>query len=309
MSLVESEYGLTYKIDCNDKTLVVMACDVCAAIKKGNIRKLKELIKKKDCNLNHTHNGITPLYFAVEFQYYDILKELIKNKVNINSLYSNGTSSLIHACKIGNINILNLLLSSNCDINFQDIDGNTALHYACDTLKFNNQIIDILFNSNPNVNIQNNYGNTVLHLACNRKKINILNIILNLNPNINIQNNKNLTVLHVACKIGLIDAVPILLDNNSNIDLCENEYNFTALECSGLDIPNKEDAIKKRIEIFNQYDMKDLLCCKLCNKRRSESDEETLNICCICLTEVYCGKKCQITDWKNHKKICKNFKG
>lgn len=61
--------------------------------------------------------------------------------------------------------------------------------------------------------------------------------------------------------------------------------------------------LKQKYE--EEYKQPKINLCNYCGELRKDSK---ILVCSKCVTTQYCSKKCQVIDWREHKKVCKNFK-
>lgn len=106
---------------------------------KGNIKRIKELLKA-GANINAVDNqGFTPLINAVSGEQTEAVKLLLNNGANVNAHTKHGMTALIGAVKDGNIEMVRLLLTKNAD----------------KTIKFNGKTLMEIARKNGDTNILN----------------------------------------------------------------------------------------------------------------------------------------------------------
>lgn len=81
-------------------------------------------------DINQKSNMGTPLMAAVVKGNVEIVSELLNKKVDINSIDKNGTSALLYATMFKNYDIVKLLIKANADPYLKDNRGNSAIDYA-----------------------------------------------------------------------------------------------------------------------------------------------------------------------------------
>lgn len=100
------------------------------AAKKGNIKKIKELVKSHPVLVNATdQHGRASLHYAAEGNYLTVANFLIRHGAEIDAQDERGMSSL-HLAMIYDDDIAAKLIENNGDLNLADIDGNTPTHIA-----------------------------------------------------------------------------------------------------------------------------------------------------------------------------------
>lgn len=164
------------------------------------------LCKKKNINLHinkYSDKGVTPLYFAVQNNYYKFVKLFIQNNANVNLLNENRTSPLVTACTEGYIKIVQLLIQSNADVNLcSSIDGQlriSPLIAAC--FKGHIDIVKLLIENGANINYQLYNGRTALMYSVLIPKCQLVaEILIQYGADINIKDNDGETVLSLLLK-------------------------------------------------------------------------------------------------------------
>ena len=96
---------------------------------KGNIKRIKELLKA-GANINAIDNqGFTPLINAVSGEQTEAVKLLLNNGANVNARTKHGMTALIGAVKDGNIEMVRALLAKNAD-KMVKFNGKTLVEIA-----------------------------------------------------------------------------------------------------------------------------------------------------------------------------------
>jgi len=91
------------------------------------IKYIIELIKMNTIS----NDGGTPLYFACQEGYIDILEQLVENGANINKENNDDRSPLYIACLQGHENVVKYLVEHGADINKENNDDRSPLYIAC----------------------------------------------------------------------------------------------------------------------------------------------------------------------------------
>ena len=96
---------------------------------RGDIEKIKTLIKEGANPNALTRGGLTPLMLAVQKGHKDITAYLITHGADVNAKGENGFTALHSACLHRNYEIAEVLLDNGADVNARE-DGNTPLMLA-----------------------------------------------------------------------------------------------------------------------------------------------------------------------------------
>ena len=156
---------------------------------------------------------------------------------------------------------------------------------------------------------------TPLMTACFFGFINIVNILIEKNADVNKDSFNGSPAIYVASFMGFLDIVIKLLDSGAIVkedDLItynslvytSNCYNIDKYnERSEINDEDKKNILDTRIRIIKQFMLRDLICCRVCDKTYSQLDNE-LFACSKCVNKIYCSVDCQRQDWSEHKHWC-----
>ncbi len=113
------------------------------AVQEGEITAVKILMAEgSDVNTVQQPDRITPLMYAANKGYTEIVALLITLGANINAQDSKGRTALIYATIRGQAEMVRILIDYKANLSIKDTLGNTALHWA---VSFNHtQIVEIL---------------------------------------------------------------------------------------------------------------------------------------------------------------------
>ncbi|MFC1842121.1 zinc finger MYND domain-containing protein [Candidatus Dependentiae bacterium] len=106
----------------------------------------------------------------------------------------------------------------------------------------------------------------------------------------------NLSNMTERIKIKKKDQYKIF-ENGKNI----SEKDLKIIE-NGFLMPNEKKSEKSKILLGKVADIAKRFTCNTCGK-----EGKKLQKCSACKKTYYCSRKCQIKDWKEHKKICKKL--
>lgn len=140
------------------------------ACEKGDLKKIKKLIKS-GANVNYKgDDGITPLYFTKKIE---ISKLLIDAGANVNEK-NNWDWSPIHL--VNDIDITKLLIENGADVNVKDNDGMTPLHWITNSNNYDKA--KLLIEKGAEINVVNNIGATPLDIAMAKDRIEIAKLLI-----------------------------------------------------------------------------------------------------------------------------------
>ncbi len=151
--------------------------DIVRAVRKNNIKLVKELIEQGyDINKPDV-NGDTALILAAYEGKTAILKLLLESGADVSVLDPGMKATALHAAAYaGRTESAELLIEYNIDINKQGpYNGYTALH---DAIWQNNiETAKVIINAGADLNIKSNNGQTPLEMAKNLNRSEIVKLI------------------------------------------------------------------------------------------------------------------------------------
>ncbi len=193
------------------------------AVKNGDIIGVKLLLERGYDADQLDDDNKSPLRYAVEGGYFDILRLLLDK----GATWEGEWDLLISEVEKGNIENVRLLLENNAEVDCLYNDT-TALIEA--SKRGYTEIVKLLLDNNADVNMQ--YGGhfngyTALMWAVSNGDIEIVKLLLDKNADVNIQTDDSLqdTALMLAVNNGDIEIVKLLLDKNADVNL-RNEYRY-----------------------------------------------------------------------------------
>ncbi|MFC1842989.1 ankyrin repeat domain-containing protein [Candidatus Dependentiae bacterium] len=215
------------------------------AVKRGDLKKVKELLKYKDIDVNTGTGefGWSPLFYTLMTNSFGILKELLKHpKIDVNKDH-NGQSPIFYACSQGYLDIVKELLKHpkidvNKVIGSGFFKGSTPLFFVCD-----NGNVDTLKEllKHPKIDVNKVVGSgffkgsTPLFYACKKDRLEIAKELLK-HPKIDVnktskftRNRGLMTPLFFVCDNGNVDTLKELL-KHPKIDINKvDETGYTPL--------------------------------------------------------------------------------
>jgi len=167
------------------------------AIKKGDLQKVKEFVKKKGADFIFPTQisdvlDAQSIHIAAYFGRLDIIKYLVeekKVKIDIKTEYG-GKSPLHYAAEEGNVDVVRYLIGkkkSGVNEKCLSVEKNVPLHLACDKGQFD--VVRVLLALGADVNLTCDcYQKTALHFAVEGGYIEIVKYLLLKGANLNQKN-------------------------------------------------------------------------------------------------------------------------
>ena len=149
-----------------------------SALKKGNIKKVSEMLEKGMPPNISDASGMIPLAYAVASNKKELISMLVENKADINKTFKNKMTPLIYASIKNRYNLVSHLIKEGADINMQDHLGRTALMISIEKnhTYFVKEIIKFDFNKF----ITDHSGKTIYDYIEYSRNTAIINVIKNL---------------------------------------------------------------------------------------------------------------------------------
>ncbi len=225
----------------NKETLLHCAC----------ISRQKEIVKLllekgADPNLQSADEyGYTPIHWAAQKGFVEILKILKSFNADFNILDKRGINPLVSAYNENDLKTMKILLERGADPNlWKDTKGETLLHYAC--RKGKTEIIKLLleYGANPNLQSKDAFGYTPIHWVAQEGYNNIIDLIADnskIDIDFDIKDKKGYTPLDRAFQSGHFKVMEILTNLGAedisnakkHINIIKDEYdknNYKNLE-------------------------------------------------------------------------------
>jgi len=187
--------------------------------------------KGVDVNCGNIVTGYTPLIWASDAGYVEVIVELLKHPdIRINQPDKNGYTALIWAADLDQPDIVRILCQQpDIEVNATDVDGHTALIWATD--KGNIEVVNHLLNHKKiDVNIQDQDGLSALMCAVTLGKVEVAKRLLECEEvDVNLQDNdERHSALIAAVNKNMVNMVELLLEH-PNLDLnLKDKYGTSA---------------------------------------------------------------------------------
>ncbi len=139
------------------------AQDVFDASRKGNVERIKELMKINPDTIHKKNEaGFLPLILAGYHGQLKVVEFLLENRVDINATSPEGPV-ILGACYKGNLELVALLIKNKADVNVQNEIGTTALIYA--VIANNIELVKLLLKNGAKKELEEKSGRTALGYA------------------------------------------------------------------------------------------------------------------------------------------------
>ena len=126
----DSEKKTESDIKSNMKLDNVSPRELCNMAKEGNLKKVKQILKHSDCDINMRESGLSSLMWAAHHGHLKIVQELIQKGADIDLINDSGWTAILAASQQGFTKIVESLISAGANVNAADSDGWNALMRA-----------------------------------------------------------------------------------------------------------------------------------------------------------------------------------
>ena len=157
-----------FTFDHLNEVQVEFAKDLISASRKGDIKKLENLLSQTNSPDVFDEEGDTALHNACIYKQTASIDILLRHGATINKQNNSLNTSLHHAVSSNDINAISLLLRRGASTNIQNDLGSTPLHYA--TNNNNTEAIRLLLQHGADVRVKNHLNETPLGVARRRNR-------------------------------------------------------------------------------------------------------------------------------------------
>lgn len=204
-------------------TSTMFAQDILEVTKKGDLLKVKELLKNNPnlVKLKDQRN-CTALHYAADKGYIDIVKYLVSNGANAQAKDIDGDSPLHWASFAGKTEIIKILVLKGVDVNQKNNDKETPLHTAVRQGK--KAVVRLLCEAGANPNAVNNYLRSPIHFVRPENySVEISRTLIENGADINLKNTYDETPLLYAVSMRDKGLVKLLIKNDVEIPTNRNQ--------------------------------------------------------------------------------------
>jgi ankyrin repeat protein len=210
--------------DDRNSTPLHFACD------RGFIELVKYLVELgADINKQDV-DGDTPLIWTITRNYYSIAEFLIGKGVDVNVLNNGHINALFWTIYRSDAAMAKLLIDNGIDISIQNYEGNTALHIAGINQKV--EIAKLLIDKGADLEVRESRGRTPLVLTAREHgNYEIIKYMIENGADINSVDNYGATALELTAWRGYEEVLDYLLDNGVQIPIDEEKRFLIADFC------------------------------------------------------------------------------
>ncbi|KAL7299255.1 myotrophin-like [Trichogramma pretiosum] len=99
-------------------------------IKNGDLDQVRDIIEKKNIDVNQTIDGRTPLHYAADYGQSEVVRYLLDKGADANATDKHGITTLLAAIWEGHTNCVRLLLEKGASATGKTPDGSSYLDAA-----------------------------------------------------------------------------------------------------------------------------------------------------------------------------------
>ena len=159
-------------------------------------------------------DGMTPLHWAVERDYYHIAACLLQvPDIQVDCLDRFQCTPLSVACEKSSLAMVDILLRHGADVNHADIDGWSPLHWTRSTVVAER----LLQQPNVDINAVDQEGESALHLKVDDGDLQVAAYLLEKGANVNLANKDGWAPLQTATNNYDLQMTELLLRHGANL--------------------------------------------------------------------------------------------
>ncbi|KAL5315184.1 hypothetical protein ACEPPN_017835 [Leptodophora sp. 'Broadleaf-Isolate-01'] len=164
-------------------------------------------------------DGWTPLRFAAESGYVEMVGLLLDKGADVAVANKDGWTPLIAALSKGHVDVVRLLLGKGADLEASDQNGWTPLSRAAGD--GHAAVVELLLDRGVEIEAKDTCSWTSLHFAAKNGHLDVVELLLDRGARIEAKNADGWTPLHCAASNGHLEVVKLLLDRGAGIEAKE----------------------------------------------------------------------------------------
>ncbi|RDL42485.1 uncharacterized protein BP5553_02464 [Venustampulla echinocandica] len=221
--LIDSGADVNHEDDINNLTPIFYAAQ------SGYTELVRLLIEKKADMLHPNPRGFTPLNLCFDFA--ETAKALLDAGAVVDGCYSEyGCTPLILAASGNHINSVKVLLAANPSPDLEikktrtsiSEEGHTALTIA--TREDRVEVVKLLLEAGANINHQTKRNCCALEYAICNNNVEMVRALMEYNPNLNLVDDDGDTALHCITSDGPVEMVKILVNGGADLEVFNKAY-------------------------------------------------------------------------------------
>ncbi|MDP8200533.1 MAG: ankyrin repeat domain-containing protein [Candidatus Tenebribacter burtonii] len=207
----------------------LLASQVHDITKAGNLDSLKFFLKTHPNQFDTVDNRqSTPLMFACDRGYLDIVKFMVEEGANLNKQDVDGDTPLIWAIAKNHYSIAEYLIQNKADVNILNKNHINALFWAI--YRADERMVKLLIDNGIDLGVQDYEGNTALHIAGINQKVEIAKLLVDSGADLEDRESRGRTPLVLTAREhGNLEIIKHMIENGADVNSSDN-YGSTALE-------------------------------------------------------------------------------
>ena len=189
------------------------------AIRAGDLKTANQLINK-DYFDKPDKRGCTPLYWASQEGYKEIVKKLIDRGADVNARDKHDSTPLRAAVVKNHLDIVEELIISGAALNSKHLDGSTPLHSAAEIGDV--RMIELLLANGAEINARHDFGEPI-YAAAEKNQTPVVSLLIKKGANINVHHIQNETLLHALAFQGCPELLETLISMGLDVNSRNSE--------------------------------------------------------------------------------------
>jgi ankyrin repeat protein len=162
--------------------------------------------------------GKTPLHCACQNASDNLTIILTNRGADVNALDKSSRTPLHYACSHASASVIEILLAKGAKVDTEDEDKKTPLHHAAINPTVTVEMVEVLLRNGASMDAKDENGKTPLHYACENAPDNVVDFLIKSSQSVNVEDNHGKTPLHYACANSNHDVVKLLIDGKGCLD-------------------------------------------------------------------------------------------
>jgi len=190
--------------------------DIEAAIRKGDLEEVRQLIEEGADINTRDETGAMPLHWAADASHTAIAELLISKGADVNAIANDGFRPLHFAANTGSTAMAELLISEGAEINATENAGLGALHIAA--YAGHATMAELLIGKSADIDARAMNDTTPLHFAAYDGHTAIAELLITNGADVNAENEGGITPLHMAAAMDNTAIARLLISSGADVD-------------------------------------------------------------------------------------------